>query len=87
MVRKLSSDCTLISEFASQHTNRIKDLSILKLNGVSATILATCSTDGSIHCWDLEQEERVILCKYEAKCRITCIQLTRLVEKKQLLEE
>ena len=59
------------------HQLRIKDISAVD------NVVVTCSSEGLILAWDLSKlvkGEEAVLARYEAKCRLTCLQVVRAVK-------
>jgi WD40 repeat protein len=67
IIRVYDFDGNLMKEWNSNHSLRIKDMDVL------GTILVTCSSDGTIHTWNLDTFELVT--KYDCKTRLTCIKI------------
>jgi protein MAK11 len=68
-----------LAEWPSEHSLRIKDMAVLNQT------LVTCSSDGTIHTWDLDS--RSLVNKYDCKTRLTCIRMGECVKPKQKEEK
>jgi protein MAK11 len=77
---------TPLCSWDSMHKLRIKDMSLLN------STLVTCSSDGTVHIWDLEECVNSLQNKevngitnpiiYDTKCRLTCINISELPKRK-----
>jgi WD40 repeat protein len=75
IIRILDFGGQSLAEWPSEHTLRIKDMALLN------ETLVTCSSDGTIHSWDLSS--KTLQTRYDCKTRLTCIRIGLCVKPKQ----
>jgi WD40 repeat protein len=75
IIRIYDFEGNLVKEWPSDHSLRIKDIATLE------DILVTCSSDGTIHSWDLKTFE--LIQKYNCKTRLTCVKICKASKPKE----